>query len=436
LAQLVVEAKRTDESRMPTPAYPHDSAPILDTVVVQPTPFCNINCSYCYLPQRNVTTVMEQGTIANLFKKIFASGWTRDGLTVIWHAGEPLVVPIVFYEKAFEAIEALRPASLKLRHSIQTNGMLITPAWCDLFKKWDVGVGVSIDGPKDLHDAHRVTRSGRGTFEQTMAGLRVLQKEAVPFHVISVLSQEGIKAPQQMLDFYLAEGIEDICFNVEESEGDHVSQLFGSDEPQDAFKRFLDEFWHLSRRSGQIRFIREIDGMLPRVFRPDHSTMRNSQVEPFGMLNVDCLGNASSFSPELLGLKNAAYNDFIIGNINRDSLEDMRCGQPMMAMSRDIAAGVQACRDDCEYFSVCGGGAPVNKLAENGAFQSTRTAFCRLTQMVPIDLILNAFARLKATVNADDSSDAHTLRDGVGGRPPANAMDSRGASSNSELWGL
>jgi uncharacterized protein len=386
---------------MPTPPFPQDSAPIMDVVVVQPTPFCNINCSYCYLPQRNVTTVMQPSTIAHLFEKIFASGWTREGLTVIWHAGEPLVVPVTFYENAFRAIEALRPPSLELRHSIQTNGMLITKEWCDLFKKWDVGVGVSIDGPKQLHDAHRVTRTGRGTFDKSIAGLRMLQKENVPFHVITVLSEEGIKAPQQMLDFYLAEGIGEICFNVEESEGDHVSGLFAGEDAQGSFKRFLSEFWRLSRQGGQIRFIRELDGTLPRVFRPDQTTMRNSQVDPFGMLNVDCLGNVSSFSPELLGLKNAQYNDFIIGNINTDSLEDMRGSAVMTAMTRDIAAGVQACRNDCEYFSVCGGGSPVNKLAENGSFRSTRTAFCGLTQMVPIDLILDAFGRLCAATETN-----------------------------------
>jgi uncharacterized protein len=420
---------------MSTPA--NDCAPILDVVVVQPTPFCNINCSYCYLPQRSVTTVMEQSTIANLFKEVFSSGWTRDGLTIIWHAGEPLVVPISFYEKAFEAIAAMRPASLALRHSIQTNGMLITPAWCELFKKWDVGIGVSIDGPKHLHDAHRVTRTGRGTFDQTMAGVRVLQKEGVPFHVISVLSREGIEAPQQMLDFYLAEGIDDICFNVEESEGDHVSGLFAGDDAQGAFKRFLSEFWQLSRRSGKIRLIREIDGMLPRVFRPDQSAMRNSQVEPFGMLNVDCLGNASSFSPELLGLKNASYGDFIIGNINTDSLEDMRRSQSMIAMSRDIAAGVQACRNDCEYFSVCGGGAPVNKLAENGTFRSTRTEFCRLTQMVPIDLILDAFARLKVTLDRDEASNSlRALAEGFAGRLPVGSTEGQGGHPISGLSGL
>jgi uncharacterized protein len=68
----------------------------------------------------------------------------------------------------------------------------------------------------------------------------------------------------------------------------------------------------------------------------------------------------------------------------------------MAAMSRDIASGVAACRQGCEYFSVCGGGAPINKLAENGSFASTRTAFCSLTQMVPIELILDAFDGLTA----------------------------------------
>lgn len=145
---------------------------LLDTVVVQPT----------------TKTVMQQSTIETLFTQVFASGWTRERLTIIWHAGEPLVVPISFYETAFQKIDELRPATLRLRHSIQTNGMLITREWCELFKKWDAGVGVSIDGPKRLHDAHRVTRTGYGTFYKTIAGICVLRQENVRFHVISVLS--------------------------------------------------------------------------------------------------------------------------------------------------------------------------------------------------------------------------------------------------------
>jgi uncharacterized protein len=209
-------------------------------------------------------------------------------------------------------------------------------------------------------------------------------------------------APQELLDFYVAEGIEDVCFNVEESEGAHVSGLFNGDEPQRRFRDFLSTFWRLARQGDKIRFIREIDGMLPRVFRPEGDCVRNAQVEPFCMLNVDCNGNVSTFSPELLGLKNPQYNDFVIGNIHAAALEDMRCGAAMGAMSRDIAAGVELCRTSCEYFSVCGGGAPVNKLFENGSFNSARTSFCDLTQKVPIDLILRAFSRLESELEGGE----------------------------------
>jgi uncharacterized protein len=113
------------------------------------------------------------------------------------------------------------------------------------------------------------------------------------------------------------------------------------------------------------------------------------------MLNVACNGDVSSFSPELLGLKDARYADFIIGNVHAHSLPEMRASAAMQLMTRDIALGVEACRNSCEYFSVCGGGAPINKLTENGSFASERTRFCELTQMVPTDLILDALERME-----------------------------------------
>ncbi len=156
--------------------------------------------------------------------------------------------------------------------------------------------------------------------------------------------------------------------------------------------------------------------MLPRVFRPESETIRNIQVEPFGMLNIDCQGNVSTFSPELLGLKNARYLDFIIGNVHASSLEEMRESDAMRAMARDIASGVETCRGSCEYFSVCGGGAPVNKLFENGSFASGRTSFCDLTQKVPIDLILDAFGRLEGGIEgADLNALAQRALDGARG---------------------
>ncbi|MBE7157937.1 MAG: GRRM system radical SAM/SPASM domain protein [Rhodospirillales bacterium] len=368
--------------------------PHIETVVLQPTPFCNIACNYCYLPNRQDRSVMSEATIEAALTRVFESCWAAPELTVIWHAGEPLVLPVEYYREAFMRAERLRPRQQNLRHAIQTNGMLLTPQWCDLFAEHQVSVGISIDGPRHLHDVHRRTRSGKGTFDRTLAGMRLLRARGLPFHVISVVSEDSLKHAEALIDFYETEGVEQICFNVEESEGDHTSGLFTHAALRQHFTAFLERFWRGACARGSFRFIREIDSMLPRILRPEEARMTNEQVAPFGMLNVACNGDASTFSPELLGLKNAEYGDFIIGNVHTHSLAEMRASPVMARMAADIAAGVEACRTECEYFSVCGGGAPVNKLTENGRFASGRTRYCELTQMVPTDIILGALERV------------------------------------------
>jgi uncharacterized protein len=374
----------------------HDErrVPKIELLVIQPTPFCNIDCRYCYLPDRNSKAVVSSETLSKLFSQVFASGWTGDCLSVVWHAGEPMVLPIEFYREAFCMIDRLKPAELEVAHSFQTNGTLIDKAWCAFFTDRRVGVGVSIDGPKQFHDRHRLTRSGRGTFDRTIAGIRLLRRHEVPFHVISVLSAASMAAPREMFDFYVGEGIERVCFNVEESEGDHVSESFQEAGVEAAYYRFLSEFWRLSAAApGKITFIREIEHAIGQVIRPSDAPFRNQLVEPFAVTSMDWAGNVSTFSPELLGLKNAAYQDFLLGNINRDALVDLSHRPNFARMLADIEAGVEMCRERCEYFSVCGGGEPVNKLAENGSFASSETTYCRLIKMRGTDLILDALER-------------------------------------------
>jgi uncharacterized protein len=387
--------------------------PGISMVVVQPTGFCNIDCTYCYLPDRTNKHVIEQSTITRLFSEVFGSGWADSQMIVLWHAGEPLAAPISFYREAFATIERLRPASVIVKHSFQTNATLINDAWCRFFLEHDVGIGVSIDGPRDLHDSKRKTRSGKGTFDKTLAGIHCLQANGVSFHVLSVVSNKTIAMPDELLDFYISEGIDKVCFNVEESEGDYVSDLFtaGGEGPdlRARFAGFLRRFWHRARASGKVQFVREIDNTLPRIFRPDGELARNIQTEPLAMINVDSYGNVSSFSPELLGMKNKDYGDFLLGNINVNSLAEIHETCLRSALYRDIQVGVRACQASCEYFSVCGAGAPVNKLFENGSFTGTTTSFCTLTQMVPTDLILEAYDRLEDDWAAHDADAAASL---------------------------
>ncbi|HXP02603.1 MAG TPA: cyclophane-forming radical SAM/SPASM peptide maturase GrrM/OscB, partial [Stellaceae bacterium] len=369
--------------------------PRIQLLVVQPTPFCNINCRYCYLPDRTNKAVVSDNTLKNLFSQVFASGWADDGLSVVWHAGEPMVLPIEFYQRAFALIDQLKPAELPLNHSFQTNGMLLSDAWADFIVEAKINLGVSIDGPRRFHDMNRVNRAGRGTFDRVIAGVRLLRRRGVPFHVISVLTADSLTAPREMFDFYLDEGIDRVCFNVEESEGDHRSESFAKTGIEDAYYRFLSEFWRLSAaHPGRIKFIREIDDTQRNVVRPRGANFSNQLTTPFAVMSVDWSGNVATFSPELLGLKNALYDDFILGNVNRDRLNEL-ADRPLLARMRvDIDAGVAMCRERCEYFSVCGGGEPVNKLAENGSFATSETTYCRMTKMRPTDLIVDRLGRM------------------------------------------
>jgi len=379
----------------------------VELLVLQPTPFCNIDCRYCYLPERNRKAVVAQQTLANLFSQLFASGWVRDDLSVVWHAGEPMVLPVEFYRDAFRIIDGLKPPDLTVAHSFQTNGTLIDDAWCAFFAEERLGVGVSVDGPKHLHDRNRLTRAGNGTFDKTIGGIRLLRQNRIPFHVISVLSTASMAAPREMFDFYVEEGIEEVCFNVEESEGDHVSRSFADPEAEAAYYQFLSEFWRLSTAApGKLTFIREIEHTLEQVIRPKDAPFGNQLVEPFAIISMDWAGNISTFSPELLGLKNPDYGDFLLGNINRDALVDMSRRPNFTRMLQDIEAGVKMCRERCEYFSVCGGGEPVNKLAENGSFASTETTYCRLTKMRGTDVVLDAIERAQGSgVNWNGAGD-------------------------------
>ncbi len=369
--------------------------PQIQLLVVQPTPFCNIDCRYCYLPDRTNKSVVATETLRNLFGQVFASGWANEGLSVVWHAGEPMVLPIAFYRDAFALIDALKPAGLPIKHSFQTNGTLIDDAWCDFIVEAGIGVGVSVDGPQRLHDRNRITRSGRGTFDKTIRGIRLLRQHGVPFHVISVLTAESLAAPEEMFDFYLAEGIDHVCFNVEESEGEHRSASFAEAGIEDAYYRFLSEFWRLSAaHPGKIRFIREIDDAQRNIFRPHEAGFFNQLATPFAITSMDWTGNIATFSPELLGLKSPLYDDFVLGNINRDRLVDLADRPLLRRMKDDIDSGIALCRESCEYFSVCGGGEPVNKLFENGSFATAETTYCRMTKMRATDLVLDRLERM------------------------------------------
>jgi uncharacterized protein len=363
----------------------------LELLVLQPTPFCNLDCSYCYLPDRDSKRRMSDATLNRVFQFVFSSGIVEQGFTVVWHAGEPMVLPVSYYERAIEIAGAHNPGGLQVRHSFQTNGVLIDDPWCDFFRKHQVNVGVSIDGPAFLHDRNRKTRKGGGTHHRVTEGIRKLQSNEVPFHVISVLTGETLDYADELYDFYVDNEIREVAFNIEEIEGPHAASTLGAADVESRFRRFIGRFFDLVARDDLAISVREFDSMVPMILdgggdgKDVPLTQENA---PCAILSVDCEGNFTTYSPELLGLTSRDYGDFAIGNVNTDTLAAAIVSEKFQRMSSDIARGLRKCRDTCEYYGLCGGGAPVNKYFENGSFDSTETMFCRLNRKAIVDVIV------------------------------------------------
>lgn len=363
----------------------------VELVVIQPTPFCNLDCDYCYLPNRQSQAQMSLDLIEPIFKNLFESQLIEQEFTVVWHAGEPLTMAIAFYKAAFQTINRLNQDCNQNRctihQAIQTNGTLINQAWCDLFKNYQVQIGISLDGLDFIHDAHRKTRQGLGTHASTMRGISLLKANNIDFRVITVLTTDSLDYPEEMFNFFMEHNIKNIGFNIDEKIGSHNLSTFKNLDVEARYYTFMKHFYELTKNTNQYLKVREFEVIKSKIYYEMPNKIKG-QFTPFTIISVDCEGNFSTFSPELLSMKSDIYGDFIFGNVKDDTFESACATDKFQRINQDIQAGVDLCQHTCPYFSVCGGGSPANKYFENGLFNSAETMFCRYTTKILTDIIL------------------------------------------------
>ncbi|CCQ57782.1 MAG: GRRM system radical SAM/SPASM domain protein [Crocosphaera sp.] len=381
---------------LPINVYKNESIDIssfgpISLVVIQPTPFCNLDCDYCYLPNRNLKKRLSLDLIEPIFKTIFTSPFVGDFLDICWHAGEPLAVPISYYQEMFKRIEIAdkkyNHKQVPIYHSIQTNGILINQAWCDFFREHNICVGVSIDGPDFLHDSHRKTRTGLGSHESVMRGIRHLQKNDIYFNIISVITQESLDYADEIFNFFWENGITDVGFNMEETEGVNETSSLDKLGTEQKYYQFMKRFWELTSKTNDEFKVREFEIICGLIY--DNQRLAKTDMNhPYAILNIDYLGNFSTFDPELLAVDIKPYGNFILGNVLTDSLESVCDREKFKQIYQDMIKGVNSCRKTCEYFGVCGGGAGSNKYWENGGFNTTETQACRYRTKIVTDVVL------------------------------------------------
>jgi uncharacterized protein len=294
-------------------------------LILQPTPFCNIDCTYCYLPGRSNKQTLRLADLSTIIHRLVDDDMFADFVEVCWHAGEPLVAGISYFEAAFRTIRDIIPPRVGINHTIQTNGTLIDDDWCSFFRTYDVSLGLSLDGPEHIHDRARKTRSGRGTFTRVIDAITLLKSNNVDFHIICVLTRYGLERYQEICDFFAELELREVCYNIDESDGVNISSVLGSPDvayplTRNLFRGLLE----VATLPDQKMWIRELNKMLARLaaVSAGYQSIPNDLVEPLNILTVTHDGGWSTFSPELAGITSATYSNFIFGNLTRESIYD------------------------------------------------------------------------------------------------------------------
>ena len=166
--------------------------PTAFTTMIKPVgSLCNLDCDYCYYLGKADLYGGHQPKMSDELLERYISQYIEavqvPTVTFCWHGGEPLLAGIDFYEKAV-ALQNRYRGTKQIENSLQTNGLLINPDWCDFFRDNNFLIGLSIDGPKDIHDAYRHDRGGHPTFDRVMRGLEMMAVSGVEYNTLSTIN--------------------------------------------------------------------------------------------------------------------------------------------------------------------------------------------------------------------------------------------------------
>lgn len=354
------------------------------SLVVQPTTLCNLDCGYCYLPDRKRQRLMSTAVARSLADSIAEQTSTRP-VEVIWHAGEPLSTPRGHFRALLAEFEPLRRAGA-CTHTVQTNATLIDEAWCELLAEYGFRVGVSIDGPGAL-SAERVDWRGHATVEKIERGIAHLRRAGLQFSVICVVTAATIGHADELVDYFTDLGCSSVGFNIEEKESLASTR-------QGVTVEQAERFWQqlIGRRvNGSPLAVRDLD-RLHAYLTDDANPPKSHDPLPTVAHN----GDTVLLSPELLGVASVEYGNFRAGNVLRESIPTMLAGMHRVSYVAEFTDALQQCAASCEYWGFCGGAQAGNRYFETGGFDAMETAYCRTTRQA---LVRAAAGYLREEVN-------------------------------------
>jgi uncharacterized protein len=166
---------------------------------------CNLNCQYCYYLEKeklypNSDSFKMSDEVLESFVRQYIASQQAPVVSFVWQGGEPTLRGLEFYKKAVASQQRYANGK-KIENSFQTNGLLLNDRWAEFLRRNNFLVGLSIDGPAELHDAHRVDKGGAATFSRVMRGLSFLKKHGVEFNTLTVVNRKNSYFPLEVYHF-------------------------------------------------------------------------------------------------------------------------------------------------------------------------------------------------------------------------------------------
>ena len=339
-------------------------------VLSKPTgAICNLACSYCFFLDKELLYEgdrfrMSDEMLEAHIRQLIEAHRTPD-VTVAWQGGEPTLMGIDYYQRAVELEQRYKKPGMRFLNTMQTNGTLLTDEWCEFFVEHEFLIGISIDGPRQLHDAFRVNKRGEGTFDKVMAGLRLLQKHGVEYNVLTTVNRINGDYPLEVYRFLRDEvGTTWMQFipvveRVDEDgspadlRGVHASERSVGAEQ---FGRFLiDVFDEWVRKDVGRVFVQTFE-----------ATARNfAGMEQSGMcvFNETCgVGLALEHNGDLYSCDHFVDPDYRLGNIAESSIEELLVTKQQYDFGQAKLTGLPTYCLECDVRFACHGECPKNRF--------------------------------------------------------------------------
>ncbi len=166
---------------------------------------CNLDCTYCYYLSKEQLLGQDRKRMSDAVLETYIADYIAaqdaEEIAFTWHGGEPTLLGLGFFEKVVQFQNKHLPAGRRISNDIQTNGTLLDDEWCAFLASNGFLVGLSIDGPRALHDKYRPTKTGQGSFDAVMQGARRLAAHGIPFGTLTVVNREIAKHPMEVYRF-------------------------------------------------------------------------------------------------------------------------------------------------------------------------------------------------------------------------------------------